>query len=196
MYTSIKCSTIYPNKINIPYIAHSSPFQIDSSQFQDIGSLCLIKKFINASPCFLVPIAFHMSLCPKREISNYLSANENVVNKPNELGRKLDSELEKLKTSLLKTKKLQEKLERKVRTTSHRNVKNIRIILPKNKLMCRTCEEFGAHKDYTKELLISRAAELRRTLGCRLTQIKLNIQSYTEMTNKIYVSRLMNLQKP
>ncbi|CCD61634.2 uncharacterized protein CELE_B0281.1 [Caenorhabditis elegans] len=112
MYTSIKCSTIYPNKINIPYIAHSSPFQIDSSQFQDIGSLCLIKKFINASPCFLVPIAFHMSLCPKREISNYLSANENVVNKPNELGRKLDSELEKLKTSLLKTKKLQEKLER------------------------------------------------------------------------------------
>lgn len=60
--------------------------------------------------------------------------------------------------------------------------------------MCRTCEEYGAHKGHAKELLISKVAELRTQLECRIKQTKLNIQRCTELKNELdeYVSSLMN----
>ncbi|CCD61648.1 RING-type domain-containing protein [Caenorhabditis elegans] len=48
-----------------------------------------------------------------------------------------------------------------------------------DKLMCRTCEEFGVHTGHTKVLMSVEAGKIRDVLECRLKQMKLNAESFT-----------------
>lgn len=54
-----------------------------------------------------------------------------------------------------------------------------------DKLMCRTCEVVGNHKGHAKELMISKADELRETLKSRLKQMELNKQNFKMETDVI-----------
>ncbi|CCD61638.1 E3 ubiquitin-protein ligase trim-21 [Caenorhabditis elegans] len=55
----------------------------------------------------------------------------------------------------------------------------------KNKLMCQTCEEFGAHKGHAKELLITKTDKFRKKLEFWINQLKLNIQNCTVKKNEL-----------
>ncbi|CCD61650.1 RING-type domain-containing protein [Caenorhabditis elegans] len=64
----------------------------------------------------------------------------------------------------------------------------------KNKLICRICEHTGNHKGHTKELLTSRAAELRRILKRRVMHIQSNILKYKSETSVIEGAEKINEQ--
>lgn len=54
-----------------------------------------------------------------------------------------------------------------------------------NKLMCKTCEEFGVHRNHKKSLLLTEASSLRESLGFRIEKRETQIEKLQEDINTI-----------
>ncbi|CCD61649.1 RING-type domain-containing protein [Caenorhabditis elegans] len=63
-----------------------------------------------------------------------------------------------------------------------------------NKLMCKTCEEFGVHRNHKKSLLLTEASSLRESLGFRIEKRETQIEKLQEDINTINLAQLGNME--